>query len=158
MKWEACRRNKTWCHLRYSVTIYLVWLRITMKGLDSLRTQRSQTVNHKYIPQHSSLLMYRITMVWLERFSNENKIVYRLWYTDYKNMINLYAHPFTHDNPNALSYVYSTVLVKHKCAKILIHDLFALNNFNKSTHCSQNTHNERSFTACSIWSLIFSIL
>jgi hypothetical protein len=51
--------------------------------------------------------MYRITIVWLERFSNENKIVYRFCYTDYKTVTNLYAQPFTHDSQNALSYAYS---------------------------------------------------
>ena len=47
------------------------------------------------------------------------------------------------------------VLEQKNSAKTVIHDLFALNSFNISTQCSQNTHTYRSFTACSIWSLIF---
>jgi hypothetical protein len=83
-----------------------------MRGLDSLHTQRSETVNHKYILHHSCLLMYRTTIVWLERISNENKIVYRFSLTDYKTMTNLYAHPFTHDSANNSSHVHSMVFVQ----------------------------------------------
>jgi hypothetical protein len=104
-------------------------MRITMKGLDSLPTWSKPTVNHKYIPHCSCFILFRIIMVFLERFRNENKLVYGVCYTCDKNVTTLYALQFTHERPDTFSYVYSLILEqKKKCAKYLIHDLYALNN------------------------------
>ena len=129
-----------WCHWGQQ---WKVW-RVCIRG-------GSQTVNHNYIYHLSCFLLFRISMVWLERLSNENILGYRFFWTYYKNVTPLYAHPFTHNTPNALFYVYIIVLMQKKNWFVIR----ITETFNLCTNCSQNTHTDRSFTSSSIWSLIF---
>jgi hypothetical protein len=110
MDWETWCRNKSSCHLRYSVAIRLLWLRITMKSLNSLCTWWKPNCKPLLHTPPFLFLNVRRALVCLERFRNENNLVYGFCYTYYKTVTTLYALPFTHEKPNALSHIYTTGL------------------------------------------------
>jgi hypothetical protein len=111
MNREAYCRKKSLCHL---IAIHLVRVRITMKGLDSLPTWSRPTVSHKYIPHCSCFILFRIVTVWSARYRNENKLVYAVCYTCDNTVTPVYANPFTHESPNALSCLFMVLEQKKK--------------------------------------------
>jgi hypothetical protein len=76
----------------------------------------------------SCFILFKIVMC-SARFRNENKLVFVLvvCYTCDRTVTPVYAKPFTHESPNALSCSF-TVLEK-KSAQTLIHDLYNLKQF-----------------------------
>jgi len=113
MIWEACCR-KSMCHLRYSAAICPLWLRITIERLENLPTWSKPNVNHKYIPHCSSFILFKIVMMWSERFRNETKLVYGVCYTCDNTVTPVYANPFIHESSNTPSYLFM-VLKQNMC-------------------------------------------
>jgi hypothetical protein len=153
MNWEACCRMKSRCHLKHSVAVCMVWLRVTIKTQQSLLTREKPICKPQ---KHTTILLFIVY--------NSNNLVRNIWREEYtcghillnilQTVTCLFTHLCTHESQmpfHMFIYCSSCKIIQQK-PYFMICMLYTT--FKICSNCSQNEHTDRSYTSCSIWTLV----